>query len=210
MKKLLEHMKKWLADAKAGKEIPEADLTAALVLNAEDVKAYLETDEGKAIILPRIDQGVTKGIESFKKNNLEKLVEERFNAIHPPETPADKKMRTLEENLAKEKGERVRESLRNKLITEATKKNLPVDMIDLLVGADEETSLKNLGSYEQTFTKTLSAEVEKRFAQGGRKPEGANGGNPPKSFTREQMKDPAFVNANWADIEIAMANGTIK
>lgn len=210
MKKLLEQVKKLLAESKAGKDIPETDLIAALTLTPEAVSEYLETDEGKKIILPRIDQGVTKGIESFKKNNLDKLVEERYNATHPPETPADKKMRELEENLSKEKSERMRESLRNKLLSEATKKSLPVDMIDLLIGADEENSLKNLSTYESVFTKVLSAEVEKKFAAGGRMPGGTSGGTPPKSFTKEQMKDPAFVNANWADIQLALTAGTIK
>jgi hypothetical protein len=210
MKKLLEQVKKWLADAKAGKDIPEADLTAAIVLNVEDVTAFLETEEGKKLILPRIDQGVTKGIDSFKKNNLEKLVEERFNALHPPETEEQKRVRKLEEDLGKEKGERVRSELKNRLISEATKKGLPVDLLDHLIGADEEVSLKNLATYEQVFTAKLNEAVTTRLAAGGRLPANGGGGAPPKTFTREQMKDPDFVNANWPDIQAAMAAGTIK
>ena len=211
MKKIIEQVKKMLAEVKAGKEISEADLTAAFVLTSEDVEAYLNTDEGKKLILPKIDAGVTKGIESFKKNNLDKLVEEKYNATHPPLTEDQKKMQKLEADFQKEKSERVREQLKNKLISEATKKSLPVDMVDILVGSDEEASLKNLDLYEQTFNQMLSAKVEERFAAGGRKPEGAgNGGKPPKSFTREQMKDVKFVNDNWDDVQEAMVAGNIK
>jgi len=210
MKRITDALKKLLADAKtAGKEVTEADLTAVLALTAEDVAPFLESEEGKKILLPRIDQAVTKGIDSFKKNNLDKLVEERYNAAHPPETPEQKRMRELEENLSKEKNERLRSELKSKLVTEATKKGLPVDLLDHFIGADEETSLKNLGNYETVFTTKLNESVEKRLAAGGRAPNSGTGGTPPKTFTRDQMKDPNFVNANWVDIQAAMAAGTI-
>lgn len=210
MKRIQELVKKFVADAKAGKEVSEADLTAALTLTAEDVTPFLDTDEGKKFVLPKIDQGVSKGIEAFKKNNLDKLVEDRWNALHPPETESDKKMRQLQEDLAKEKNERLRTDLKNRLIGEATKKGLPVDLVDTLIGADEDASLKNLATYEQVFTAQLNSAVEKRLAAGGRLPDNGGGGVPPKTFTRDQMKDPNFVNANWADIQKAMAAGTIK
>lgn len=209
MKKLLEQIKQWLADVKAGKEVKETDLTAACVLDVEDIKAFLETEEGKKLILPKIDQGVTKGIDSFKKNNLEKIVEERWNKLHPPETEDAKKMRQLETDFAKEKSERIRSELKGKLISKATEKNLPLNMVDFLVGDDEEVSFKNLDVYEQVFSKSLTEAVEKKFADGGRRPPGGTGVEA-KSFTREQMKDPNFVNANWEDIQVAMQAGTIK
>ncbi len=208
MKKLVEQIKVWLKDAKEGKQVSDKDLTAAVVLDVEDIKAYLDTDDGKKLILPRIDQAVSKGIDTFKTNNLDKMVEELYNKQHPALTDAQKEMAKISSDLASEKTARVRSELRSKLLSEATKRELPVGMIDLLIGADEETSLKNLDLYGTVHVDSLTAAVEKKLAAGGRLP--AGGGEPPKTFTKEQMKDANFVNENWEDVKGAMSTGTIK
>jgi len=203
----IEQLKKLLQDAKDDKDV-QAHLAELRKPTTEGIAAFLDSEEGKKLVSPRLDQAVTKGIDSFKKNNLEKLVEERYNQLHPPETEEQKRVRKLEEDLAKEKNERIRETLKNKLLSQATTKGLPVGLVEYFIGEDEEKSLKNLGILEQAWGADLKTAVDKRFANGGREP--AGGGEPPKTFTREQMKDPKFVNDNWPDIQAAMAAGTIK
>ena len=112
MKKLMAQIKVWLKDAKEGKEIKEADLTAAVKLDVEDIKAYLDTDEGKKLVQPRLDQAVSKGIDTFKTNNLDKLVQEQYAKNHPPLTDEQKRVQKLEADFNTEKSARVRSELR--------------------------------------------------------------------------------------------------
>ncbi|MFC7442724.1 DUF4355 domain-containing protein [Laceyella putida] len=103
-------------------------------------------EEGKKWLQAEKDRAVTKGIETWKNNNLDKLVQDKLNELNPPETEAEKRLRKLEQELEKERNERVRESLRNKAYKQATEKGLPVELLDFLVADTEESTMENLST----------------------------------------------------------------
>ena len=175
MKKILEALKKMLADAKAaGKEVAETDLAAVLKLTPEDVSEFLTTDEGKKFLQPMLDTYHTKGLESWKTNNLAKLqaeaVETEIKKRFPAETPAEKEVRELRKRVEESEAKATRTELKNKAISVMTVKGLPIDLADHFLGSDEAATLANLATFEAVYNGHVTKIVEERMANGGRAP----------------------------------------
>ncbi len=182
----LEEIKAFLAENKDDQGVK--DYLAGLAKpTPESVKAYLDTDEGKRLIQPSIDQAVTRGIESWKQNNLDKLVEQMHNEKYPPEDEKDKQLREIQSELAQMRTEKLRESLKSAAIKKAVEKGLPVDVIDRFIGDDETMTAANIDLFESTFKKAVEAEVEKRFKSAGGEP-GKSNGEPNKSEINPWLK----------------------
>ena len=168
MKKLLEQIKKWVTDVKAGKDMPsDADLAAAIKLTPEDVTEFLTTEEGKKVLLPLIDKDVTRGIETYKTKTVPRLITEAVEAEikkrYPEETEEQKRLKRLEADYESEKRARIRETLRNKAISTFTEKGLPVKLADYFLGENEEAMTANLGVLETVWASALKDAVEKKF-----------------------------------------------
>jgi hypothetical protein len=143
-------------------------------VNSETVKDYLENnEEGKKLSQSLTDARVTKGIESFKTNNFQKLVDEEISKRYPPETAEAKKLRELEKRVNDQEREIKRKDLQNFAIKKATEKGLPSDMIDRFIAEDEEGTEKNISLFKESFDRAVGSQVIEKFKQGGREP-GAN------------------------------------
>lgn len=181
----------------------------------EQVKAFLETDEGGKYLQSVTDAKVTQGIKTWRDNNLEKMVTERVEKEikdrYPTETEEQKRLKALEQELAAEKQARVRESLRNKALSEANTKGLPSDLVDHFVGPDEEATLANLAKLEATWKAHLERTVEERFKASGRTPPKPQA-DPPGTYTAEQIKNMSHEERvkNWDSISKALAEGRVK
>lgn len=140
-------------------------------ITSDAVQAYLETDEGKKLLQPMLDKYHTKGLESWKKNNLQKLVDEEVGKKFPADTPEQKALKELQQELENMKREKAYESVRNKALKFSTEKQLPIEIIDLLVSHEEEATFKNLEVVESVFSshvqKLVDAEVKKRLGESG-------------------------------------------
>lgn len=174
------------------------------------VKTYLDTDEGQKIMRPYIDKNFEKGLKTWQENNLKKIVDEEVNKRYPAETEEKKALRELQQKFEQLEKEKRTEQQRNKAITYATQKGLPLDIIDHFVGDDDEKTTENLSKLEKSFTEHLKKTVDGVFKQGGGKPGGPDGGGAGK-FTRESLKkmSPDEVNANWDAIEKQLSEGKI-
>ena len=150
----------------------------------DEVKNYLDTDEGKQLVQPMMDQYFSKGLESWKQNNLDSIVEEEVKKRFPEESEEQKRLRQLEQKLEQEQKERQREAMKNKALNKATEKGLPVDIIDHFVGPDEDTTLANLDKFEETFTQALNSKIEEKFKQGGREDVKGGGEPPPSDYSK--------------------------
>jgi multidrug efflux pump subunit AcrB len=154
-------------------------------VTADGVNAFIETDEGKKLLQPKLDSYMTKGLDSWKKNNLQKIIDEAVAKANPSETPEQKEIRELKEKFANIEREKVRESLKNKALTVAGDKKIPTSLIDFLIGQDEEGTLANLGQFETAMNDYVKAQVEDRL-KGSYTPPGGGGGTPP-GITKEQF-----------------------
>lgn len=133
--------------------------------------AYLESDEGKRLLQPKLDQYFTKGLDSWKRNNLQKLVDEEVSKRFPSDTPEQKALKELQAELDRMKKEKALEAVRNKALKFSTEKQLPIELVELLVSHEEETTFKNLEVVESVFAshvqKLVDAEVKKRLSESG-------------------------------------------
>jgi hypothetical protein len=142
----------------------------------EGVSAFLATEEGKKILQPRLDQHFTKGLETWKEKTLPSLLDEEIKKKFPGETEEQKRLRKLEEELAKERQARVKSELINKATTLATQKGLPVELVSYFVGQDEDTTVNNLTALENIWQQHLQKAVEEKFKESGRTPNSGGGG----------------------------------
>lgn len=165
----LEQVKQFLNENK-DKDDVKAYLGELKQPGEEDVKGFLETDEGKRFMQPRFDSYFNKGLETWKTNNLQKLVDEKVAELNPQETEAERRIKALEQQLEQREKDAKREQLKNKALGVAGEKKLPSKLVPFLLGEDEESTLSNLTVLEEVWSSDLSNLVDERFKQGGRNP----------------------------------------
>ena len=163
----LEEIKKFLEENKDTEEV-KSYLAGLSKPTPEGVKGYLDTEEGKKILQPRLDAYFTKGLETWKEKTLPTLLDEEIKKKFPGETEEQKRLRKLEEELAQERQARLKSELVNKATTLATQKELPVELVSYFVGQDEDTTVSNLTAVENIWQQHLQKAVEEKFKENGR------------------------------------------
>ncbi|MBY6878679.1 DUF4355 domain-containing protein [Clostridium botulinum] len=143
-------------------------------------KQKVNTDKDfKSFIDSLKDQHLSKGLETWKTNNLQSLIDEKIKELYPEEDPKDTELVKLKQEMENMKKEKIKEQLTNKALKIATEKGLPNDLVDYFIGQDEETTNKNLETLEKVFTDKLETTVKERLKgnsytppSGGSDPEG--------------------------------------
>ncbi|GED03072.1 DUF4355 domain-containing protein [Bacillus atrophaeus] len=163
----LEDVKKFLEENKENEEV-KAFVGELSAVSADKVEGFLETDEGKRLIQPRLDSHFTKGLDTWKANNLDALVDAKVKELYPEETEEQKRIRKLEKELEDQKTAAQREKLLNKAVSYASEKQLPADVVEFFIGEDEDSTMKNLGVFEEKYTAALQAAIDGKFKENGR------------------------------------------
>ena len=155
------------------------------LLSVEGVQKFLnENDEGKRWLDSERDKHLSKGLDTWKSNNLQKEIDKRIKELYPEETEEKKQLRELNDKIQKMEQEKQREVLKNKALTIATEKKLPINkIIDLVIANDEETTVSNIGRFEEIFGASVQSAVEERLKSNGYTPPNNGGqGNQPKNL----------------------------
>ncbi|MCY8280182.1 DUF4355 domain-containing protein [Bacillus inaquosorum] len=163
----LEEVKKFLEENKENEEV-KSYLNELSAVSADKVNGFLDTEEGKRLIQPRLDSHFTKGLETWKANNLEALVDAKVKELYPEETEEQKRIRKLEKELEDQRTAAQREKLLNKAVSYASEKQLPADVVEFFIGEDEESTMKNLGAFEEKYNAALQKAIESKFQENGR------------------------------------------
>ncbi|MCY8110081.1 DUF4355 domain-containing protein [Bacillus spizizenii] len=163
----LEEVKKFLEENKENEEV-KSYLDELSAVSADKVNGFLDTEEGKRLIQPRLDSHFTKGLETWKANNLDALVDAKVKELYPEETEEQKRIRKLEKELEDQKTAAQREKLLNKAVSYASEKQLPADVVEFFIGEDEEATMKNLGAFEEKYNAALQKAIESKFQENGR------------------------------------------
>lgn len=203
----LEDIKKFFEENKENEDVQE--FLQGLV-SLETVKAFADKDKDAKSWLDSVkDQHLNKGLETWKTNNLESLLDAEIKKRFPEKDDKDIELEQIKAKLAQMETEKMREQLTNKAIKIANEKKLPLDLVDLCIGADEQTTVDNLAKLEGVFSKHLQTEVEARLKGGSYTPPD---GKPQTSFTLEQIKNmtPAEYSKNKAEIDKLIASGNLK
>lgn len=165
----LEQVKQFLNENKDDKEV-SAYLGELRQPTAQDVEGYLDTADGQKVLQPRLDSYFTKGLNTWKENNLNKLVDAEVKKLNPEMTEEQRQINELKQQLEDQRKEAAREKNMNKAISHATDKQLPAnsDLLSFFVGDDEESTLNNLGVFEETFNSAIQKAIESKFKESGR------------------------------------------
>ncbi|WML44082.1 DUF4355 domain-containing protein [Neobacillus sp. PS3-40] len=136
--------------------------------NTDGVKGFLESNEdGKKLFQSLSDSKVTQGIDSFKKNNLQKLLDDEIKKRFPEKDEKDIQLENIKAELAKIQSEKVRESLTNKAMKIANEQKLPLDLVEYFIGEDEDKTTSNLTKLKSVFENHIQSMVEEKLKESG-------------------------------------------
>ena len=129
-------------------------------LTEETANSFIETN---AILKSHRDKFTTAGIETFKKNNLQKSIDEAVEKVklelNPEETPEQKRIKELEKRSLESDRKLKLSEIVNDGITYASKPEIgvPADLVKIIARDSHETTKANidaLSSHIKTITKT--------------------------------------------------------
>lgn len=172
----------------------------------EGVKDFIESDDsGKSWIDSVKDKHLSKGLETWKTNNLERMINEEVKKRFPEKDEKDIEVEKLRAEVEKMQFEKQREVLTNKAIKIANEKHLPINLVDFFIAEDEEATEKNLSVLESVFSQSVQSEVEKRLKGDGYTPPK---GEKKSNITLDVIKNmsPKEINENWDSVKELLKN----
>ncbi len=172
----LEEIKAWLLANNDNTDV-KTYLGELSTPTVEGVEGFLDTDAGKKLLQPRLDSNFSKGLNTWKEKNLTSLVDSEVAKRNPSKTPVEIALEELQKKYDDSEKAAKKEKNMNTAIKQATAKGLPVDILDIFVNHDEESSTANYGRLEESFTKAVQSAVENKFKQGGRNFNNEGGNN---------------------------------
>lgn len=153
----------------------------------EDFKKFMETEEGKKILNPMFDKKVSTAIETWKSNNIEKVVNDELVKRGYVKTEEQKKMIELEQQIANIQKEKELAEKRAVALAELNSNGLNTALADFISYDSEETIRTGVTTFKTILDDLVEKEVKKRTAGTGAKPKDLN--NPaPKITTQDVMK----------------------
>lgn len=167
-------------------------------INVDKLQNFIsENEDGKKFIDSLKDKHFSKSLETWKSNNLNKLVDEEVNKRFPKADPKDVELQSIKAQLDQLKAEKAHETLLNKATSIANDKKLPLNLVNYFVGTDEESTQSNLSKLEEVWNTSLTSAIEAKLKDSSYTPPANN--NTTKTFTTEQMKNmtPEQINQNW-------------
>ena len=160
-------------------EVKDFLVTLQPKITPDVFKKLIEEDTDiKATHFSLIDSARSKGIESWKTNNLQKLVDEEVAKRNPKETEEQKQLRELREQFANLEKDKTKSSLLNTALKLAQEKQIPTDFIDKFVGNDEDETKQNIERFAKVFQDAVTASTQGKFKDFGRVPKTAENLSP--------------------------------
>jgi len=163
----LELVKEFFEQNKENEEV-KAYLQGLKQLSVEEMQQlFSENQDYKKWLDSEKDKHFSKGLETWKKNNLQKLIDEEISKRYPAETPEQRKVRELEEKIKQMEQEKTKEALKNKALTVLSEKKLPSSIVDFMIGDSEESTLSNLAKFEEVFNTHIQNAIEEKLKSSG-------------------------------------------
>jgi len=125
-------------------------------LNDPDFKSFFDSEK---------DKHTSKSLKSWQENNLQGLISAKVKELYPDQDPKDKQIAELKQQFEQMQKDSARKELTNKALKTAQDKKLPTDIVDFLVGPDEETTNANLEKFAAAIAARDEA-IKLEFAKG--------------------------------------------
>lgn len=145
----------------------------------------LETDTAKRLLQPKMDRYFAKGLETWKQNNLNKIVEEEIAKRFPPETPEQKQIRELQQKLQEMEMATKREKLQALKLKALSEQGLPAKLSDFINVDNEELLPEVINTLKEVWTTSIESVINERLkGQTPHTPQQVNSG---KQLTKEDI-----------------------
>ena len=134
----------------------------------DKLSSVLDSEDGMKVLQPRLDKYHSKGIETWKVNNLPKIIDEEITKRFPGESEEQKRIKKLESEFNDQKKAATRAEIKNKAITKLTAEKMPPSLADLLIADDEETFNSKFNSVKSVWDKELNERIKVELKKAGR------------------------------------------
>lgn len=212
----LEEIKKFLEENKEQEDVRNY-LQGLSQVTVDGVTTFLETDEGKKLLQPKMDSNFTKGLETWKKNNLEKIITDEIAKRNPNnKSPEQLEVEKALAEIERWKTKTIRESVRNEALKFATDNKLPSEVVDYFISLEKdddeegtkskESTMTNLNKLKEVWGNHLQASVNERMKSNGFNPKDGDG--KPKTLTLDQLK--AMSSDEIAELDQSLVNEALK
>ena len=201
----IEEVKNFINDNKESEDV-KSYLQDFNKVSVEGIEKYVtEDEEGKKWFDSVKDKHFNKALDTWKSNNLTKLIDDEVKKKFPSKDEKDIEVENLKVEIEKMKQEKLHEALTSKAIKIASDKNLPLNLVDFFIAQDEEATVNNLKVLEESFNKEVQKAVEKRLKNEGYNPPKDTSGN---TLTLETIKNmsQAEINNNWDKVKEILKN----
>ncbi|MBU3142214.1 DUF4355 domain-containing protein [Clostridium sp. CF012] len=160
------------------------------------VKSFLETnDEGKGYLSSYSDSKVTKGIETFKTNNLQKLIDAEMLKKNPSLTPDQLEMQNLKQKFADMEKSKTKAEQMSKYKDVLQQKKIPSNMVDFLINDDETVTNANISLFEDSMKSYIEEAIKAKFGNNVHIP--ANASNTPPTLISQGEWDKNKNDMDW-------------
>lgn len=154
-------------------------------ITSDRVEEFLNNEDGKKLLQPKLDKYHQKSLESWRQNNWEKELDAEIRKRFPAKSESEIELEKIKTQLKQMELEKTKESLTNKAIKVANEKKIPLDLIDFIIGNDEDNTLKNIEKLEGILNVHIQSAVEERLKSTGSYTPPSGGGG--KGLTKEDF-----------------------
>jgi len=184
----LEEVKIYMEENKGNDEV-KAYLQG--LVNVEGVQDFFtQNEDGKRWHDSEKDKHLNKGLDTWKANNLQKEIDKKIHELYPEETDDKKQLRELNAKIETMELEKQREVYKNKALTIAADKKLPINkIVDLFISDNEEATVANIGRFEDIFGTSVQLAVEERLKSNGYTPPNNGGQNNQPQNLNDALKN---------------------
>ncbi|NFF80166.1 DUF4355 domain-containing protein [Clostridium botulinum] len=142
--------------------------------NNLEVKGYYDS-----IVDKSVSKRLDKGIESWKTNNLENIIDKEINKRYPQKTEAEIKFEEQQKELENAMEEKRQLELQIKYHDLMAENKLPMEILDFVAGKDVESTISNIERFKKLTgdyaMKLAQKEILRRMGEGCYTPPGENG-----------------------------------
>ena len=135
-------------------------------IGLEDFKKVLESNkEVKAYYQSALDSGIGKGVATFKSETLPGIIEEELKkANNKKKTPEQLELEELKAKFEALEKEKAKADMTTKYTKVLTEKGLNTDLINFVLGENDETTTQNIESIEKIINGAIDNGVKNKLS----------------------------------------------
>jgi hypothetical protein len=157
--------------------LSQSDFAKSLVssgLTLDAFKTKINDPDFKSFLDSQKDTHFNTALDTWKSNNLDKIIQSELIKKNPTLTPEQLKLQELETKLNDSENKRQLSEQKSKLKDEMREQNVDPRIIDLLINSDETVTKANIQLYLDANKNYVQKEVENRLKAGQYTPPGSD------------------------------------